>query len=85
MTLTKPLFAEGQEFTYDLADVGRYTLAANLAAIVLMVSTGLQRAWTPFLDSHGIVGDKAGEFLQIIDKLEHIETHLEVLRLERGQ
>jgi len=31
-----------------LADVGRYTLAASLASIVLVVSTGLQRAWTPF-------------------------------------
>jgi O-antigen/teichoic acid export membrane protein len=31
-----------------LADVGRYTLAANLASIVLVVSAGLQRAWTPF-------------------------------------
>jgi O-antigen/teichoic acid export membrane protein len=32
----------------DLAAVGVYTLAANLASIVVMVSSGLHRAWSPF-------------------------------------
>jgi len=31
-----------------LADVGRYTLAANLASIVMIVDTGLNKAWAPF-------------------------------------
>ena len=31
-----------------LAEVGRYTLAANLAAVVTVFAIGMHRAWTPF-------------------------------------
>ncbi len=43
-----------------LEDVGRYTLAAALASIVVMVSGGLHRAWSPFflrVDAQGDAPD----------------------------
>ena len=94
----KPQKGRGREFIQFNADIlGEPSVAADAELIALAIETMLalgfrdgdfvvrisdRSAWAQFAEDHGIRGEKVGEFLQIVDKLDRDPPEKIAARLE---